>query len=495
MCAKQMNKKTIGTEKHISDSTCSDFFHNVISKSVFLNKKGDTKRAEMLLRNALKKKRGKRGSHGQCDAMHELGNLLEDKWDFDGAEKFYRQALAGYNKLFGPKHLYTFRAMGVLGFLLIGKGRYDEAEILVRSAAEGFESIGSVDYYLPWSIQTLGQLQRAKGDHDGAEILYRRALEGYEQGLGFEHLDTLASVDKLASLLSDKEESLVESVLLYRRAMEGYEKLFGTNNPKTLATMGSLIHYLINTSDESAGHDEELEVLCKRYVVAYEQTFGSHESYVLNQIENFGFRLLDKGKYGLAAVLFQISLLRYEEKNGPDHPDVFNRMLNIALVLTKKGNKDGAEALYRKALLSCEKVLGLDHPDTLSVVNNLACLLIEKGDYAKAEPFCKRGLDGRQTALGPEHPDTLASVNNLALVLAGTERLREAITLLRCYAVKSEMCLAMVCYNLACYECLTGNIEEAKRLIVHKIAVHPSLKITALADVDLAPIHDFIYLQ
>ena len=494
MCAKQMNKKTTGTEKQISDSTCSDFFHNVISKSALLNKKGDTKGAEMLLRNALKKKRGKRGSHGQCDAMHELGNLLEDKWDLDGAEKFYRQAMAGYNKLFGPKHLYTFRAMGVLGFLLIAKGRYDEAEILVRGAAEGFESIGSVDYYLPWSIQTLGQLQREKGDKDGAEILYRRALEGYEQGLGFEHPDTLASVSKLACLLSDKG-SLVESVLLYRRAMEGYEKVYGMNNPNTLASMGSLIHNLMNTSDASSGYDEELEVLWKRYVAAYEQTFGSHDFYVLNQIENFGFSLLDKGKYGLAEVLLQISLLKYDEKNGPDHPDVFYRMLNIAWLLIKKGNKDAAEALYRKALLSCEKVLGLDHPDTLSVVNNLACLLIEKGDYAKAEPFCKRVLDGRQTALGPEHPDTLASVNNLALLLAGTERLTEAITLLRYYVGKSEMCLDMVCYNLACYECLAGNIEEAKELILQKIAVHPSFKKTALADLDLAPIHDFIYLQ
>ena len=47
-------------------------------------------------------------------------------------------------------------------------------------------------------------------------------------------------------------------------------------------------------------------------------------------------------------------------------------------------------------------------------------------------------------------------------------------------------------YNLACYECLTGNVEEAKRLIAEEIAAKPAAREQALKDDDLKAIHDHI---
>jgi tetratricopeptide (TPR) repeat protein len=47
-------------------------------------------------------------------------------------------------------------------------------------------------------------------------------------------------------------------------------------------------------------------------------------------------------------------------------------------------------------------------------------------------------------------------------------------------------------YNLACYECLGGNHDEARRLIAAEIAARPAAREQALQDSDLAPLHDFI---
>ena len=139
-----------------------------------------------------------------------------------------------------------------------------------------------------------------------------------------------------------------------------------------------------------------------------------------------------------------------------------------------------------------ERILGPEHPNTLTSLNNLAVLLYEKGDDDAAEPLYRRALEASERILGPEHPRTLTSVNSLAMLLNATGRLAEAVVLLRERAAKSEACLAGVRYNLACYECLSGNLDEARRLITAEITAKPEIKDRALADADLTAIHDFI---
>jgi tetratricopeptide (TPR) repeat protein len=94
--------------------------------------------------------------------------------------------------------------------------------------------------------------------------------------------------------------------------------------------------------------------------------------------------------------------------------------------------------------------------------------------------------------LGVEHPDTLAAMQNLATTLTTLGRLPEALSLLRKVSTECPIVHADVRYHLACYECLSGNLEEAKRLITEEIAADPSKKEQTLQDSDLAAIHDFI---
>jgi hypothetical protein len=71
-------------------------------------------------------------------------------------------------------------------------------------------------------------------------------------------------------------------------------------------------------------------------------------------------------------------------------------------------------------------------------------------------------------------------------------RRSEAIKLLRSYASCSADIEDVLAYNLACYECFEGNVDEAKRLIAAHINKHPEKKEQALADEDFASIRDFI---
>ena len=175
-----------------------------------------------------------------------------------------------------------------------------------------------------------------------------------------------------------------------------------------------------------------------------------------------------------------------------EHPDTLSSVNNLGILLSDKGDYVGAEALFRRAVEGREKALGAEHPDTLNSVNNLGILLSDKGDYDGAEVLFRRALEGYEKALGAEHPVTLMSVYSLGSILNRLERRAEALKLLRSYAELSEQARDFVAYNLACYECLEGNHEEARRLISEHLQLHPEEKAQALADEDFAAIREWI---
>jgi hypothetical protein len=155
-------------------------------------------------------------------------------------------------------------------------------------------------------------------------------------------------------------------------------------------------------------------------------------------------------------------------------------------------NYAAAEPLYRRALAGYSKNCGIHHPSTLRAAFNLALLLGDLGKHGESEAMHRSSFAGRKRVLGMDHVETLQSLVSLACLFRTTNRLAKAVMLLSSHAAKSPAVLAGVRYNLACYECLGGNHDEARRLIAAEIAARPAAREQALQDADLAPLHDFI---
>lgn len=119
-------------------------------------------------------------------------------------------------------------------------------------------------------------------------------------------------------------------------------------------------------------------------------------------------------------------------------------------------------------------------------------LLNKKGDLGGAEQLFRRVLQGEEKALGPEHSDTLFTAFQLGILLNKKGDLDKALELLRSRATLSPEAEDFLGYNLACYECLAGNLEEAKRVIGEHLKKHPEKKENALKDEDFAAIRDWI---
>ena len=262
-----------------------------------------------------------------------------------------------------------------------------------------------------------------------------------------EHTERRNDWDAIAELASWFREKVLwgAAELLYRRALEGREKALGAEHPDTLTS-----------------------------------------------VSNLGLLLDDKGQYEEAEELSRRALEGREKALGSEHPGTLNSVNNLGILLYDKGDYEGAEALYRRALEGYEKALGAEHPGTLNSVNNLGLLLRDKGDYEGAEALCRRALEGLEKVLGRVHPDTLGSTYALGSILNRLGRRAEALKLLRSCAELSEQARDFVAYNLACYECLEGNIDEAKRLLAAHLEKHPDKKDQALADPDFTVIHEWI---
>ncbi len=140
---------------------------------------------------------------------------------------------------------------------------------------------------------------------------------------------------------------------------------------------------------------------------------------LLNQA---GYYLHERGRYGEAEGLYKRSLGIREEQLGGEHPSTAVGLNNLALLYKRQGRYGEAEGLYKRSLAIAEQQLGADHPSTATSLNNLAILYFYQGRYGEAEPLLKRACIIRLQRLGEDHPDTQSALRSYALLVQAMEQ-------------------------------------------------------------------------
>ena len=466
-----------------------DTLMSINNLAVLLSDRGDSASAEVLHRRALAVRERVFGPEHPDTLMsiHNLAGLLEEQGKHAEAEVLYRRALALGEKVLGPEHPTTLTSLSNLAILLREQGDPPAVEVLHRRVVVGREKVLGPDH--PDTLRSLCNLALlldSQGHPEEAEALHRRAIEGLEVTLGPDHPDTLWSVSNLAIKLKDRGD-LAGTEVLHRRVLAGQEKRLGLEHLDTLWSVDRLAVFLSDRGDHA-----EAAQLHRRALASREQALGPDHPDTLRSVNGLAIVLWMQGNYAGAEALYRRVLESGERTLGSEHPDTLMTLNNLALCLSDRGNHTGAAELHRRALAGQEKVLGRDHPSTLMSINNLAMQLRGQGDLTGAEMLYRRALASRDKTLGLDHPDTLDSVNNLAVLLNQSGLLMEALQLVQERAALSATALASVRYNLACYECLSGNEAEACRLIAEEIVARPKLKEHALQDDDLKAIREFV---
>jgi tetratricopeptide (TPR) repeat protein len=322
---------------------------------------------------------------------------------------------------------------------------------------------------------------------DDVSAAYESVFDGWKRDEQEKVASRLASFLSTAGCYGDFTESL------YRRALEGREKALGAEHSVTLMSVQDLGSFLSVKGAHVKGDQDEAESLCRRAMEAQERILGPEHPDTLSSVNSLGMILSWKNEREEAEALHRRALEGREKALGPEHPDTLKSINNLAMVHSDNKEYAEAEALFLRALEGKEKAMGPNHSSTLSSAHNLGFFHQKiKKDYKGAELLFRRALEGKVKALGTEHPATMRSVRCLANLLGSADRFAESLDLLRHYAGMSPSAHNALAYDLACYECLEGHLDEAKKAIASHLKKHPEEKDWALARDALAPIHKWI---
>ena len=150
-------------------------------------------------------------------SVNNLGNLLSDKGDYEGAEALYRRALAGYEKALGAEHPDTLKSAYGLGLTLLRRRKCAEAEpLLLREFTATKSKEGEFSDSAQVSGRDYASCLKALGRVNEAAVLLRKYLDSDR---GYFRYD-LACYECLCDNLEESKRLITEEIAAKPSAIE-----------------------------------------------------------------------------------------------------------------------------------------------------------------------------------------------------------------------------------------------------------------------------------
>jgi serine/threonine-protein kinase len=321
-------------------------------------------------------------------------------------------------------------------------------------------------------LHNIGLSYRLLGVYDKAELLTQRAYELRRQILGESNLDTVASLDGLATVYR-LESQFKKAEPLFRQALAVREAKLGPNDllvAESLDNLGECVYL-----EEK---DEEAELLLRR---ALSLQLGRDENASTTSDNYLALALERKGQFREASQLLRNALDINGRLEGTDSPNYAISLHNLAGALIDSGDLTSAEAMDLQALALRRKLSGPGNPDLTYPLNNLGFIYLARGDWAAAEPMLKENLE-IQRSVSPKSPRVAGALNNWARMQQQRGDYREAqnsfqqaLAMVRETSGPSTWNVAKITANLGLCLLDEGNAAEAERDEREAIAMQEKL--------------------
>lgn len=351
--------------------------------------------------------------------LDTLGSLYRNLGLYDRARPLLEQALAAREDL--GQDAATLSSLENLGELLVAQGRYDEAELRLRRAAElSRERFGETHELTARATGRLGAVLFRKGANAEAETLLRASLGLARDRHGSAHPEVARAQNALGMLLNAKGE-YASSERMLREAAASRRQSLGPDHPLLADTLNDLASAMGRQGKHAEAAAAQREALGIRL-----RTLDRDHPRVATSLNNLGVTLYQLGQNEEAESLLRESLAIRRRRLPDAHPDLAQSLSNLGLVLQATRALEEAERLYAEALAIQRRALGAKHVAVAQSLNNLSLLLRARGTPRRAEPLLREALDMLRELLGSEHPLVAINLNNLASVLADLRRDAEA---------------------------------------------------------------------
>jgi CHAT domain-containing protein/tetratricopeptide (TPR) repeat protein len=358
-------------------------------------------------------------------SLSNLGTLLKDTGDLEGARAYREQALAIRRRVLGEEHPDTARSLNDLGSVfwamgdLAGARPYLEQALAIRRRVLGEDHADTAT-----SLSNLGSLLWDRGDLAGARPYLERALAIRRGALGEGHPRTARSLNNFGWLFAEMGD-IARALPLVEQALAIRRRVLGDDHPDTATSLNNL-GMLLKDRGDLVGALPYLE----QALAIHRRALGEGHPLTATSLSNLGDLLSGMGDAGALTCCEEALAIR-RRVLGEDHPDTARSFNNLGLVLVHRGDLVGARPHLEQALAIHRRVLGDDHPDTAAGMDNVGLLLCLMGNQAAARSLLGQALEIFCRTLGEEHPATAWSCIKHAFLEATSGQADEALVLLR----------------------------------------------------------------
>lgn len=407
------------------------------------------------------------GKEAYAGAAATLGVYYHGNMDYAKSEKFYREALLGFNRGDESGQVRYAETNLNLATLLADQGNTTEALQRIQESRGIIESKRGKQSTLYLVVLNRAGVVELQADHLPA------AAEAFREARTL--LNTLGSVPPTEqSILLNGQGELALKAGNFSRADSLYGAVIVANESqgKSPDRFYSIALNNLAASKQWQGKFSEALALIRRSVSVTRKLYGASSRAYANALENEALlqmrigdltaakQSLDSavwineksgGKQSLPYAFSLMSLGRFyqvtgdytkaeprlkEARNiirtarGNESPDYASVQNSLALLYQTLGNYRDAEAALKEARTILEKTRGKSDAEYATVIQNLAALYQLEGAYDKAEPLLREALEIDRKVLGEDHPQYAITQQNLATLYQKLGKKEEARVIL-----------------------------------------------------------------
>jgi CHAT domain-containing protein len=350
----------------------------------------------------------------QVDSLVQVSRTLTDQRAFDkalkvnaAAENIALEKLGRESASYGKTCHNHGRVLHNSGFFQGAEKWYLEA-IAIREKTLGKENL---DY--AWSVGNLGNIYDQLGNYEKAEQFYLEALAIREKLQGKEHPDygnILGGLGLLYQVTGNYKKA--EPFLLESNAIS--EKVPGKKSPHY---GGGLVNLANNYASLNKYHQAE-QLFLKAKSFFEESIDGRQHQFYVNCLHGLAIVYEERGNYEKAEQTHLEVQTIMKKVLGKEHPQYASGLVGLGKLYETIGNHEKAEQFLLEALAIQKKVLGKKHREYAASLFGLGLVNMSMGNYEKAEQLLLEALAIDEKVLGKNHPDyagTLRALGNLNL--------------------------------------------------------------------------------
>ena len=208
--AEQSLRRALVMQRQVLGPAHADIARTLQDLALVVNDRGHLKEAIPMMREALNMQRALNGSQpdpGLALTIDNLGALLDEDGDYEGAEKLYLESLAMRHRLLGDKHPLIALTLGSLAGVRQTKGDLAGAEAMFREAlAMEQQTLGEVHPEVANTLNNLAFVQYARGDRLAALANEREALRILRQLFPGDHPEVARFENRIGFWLTEARQ-------------------------------------------------------------------------------------------------------------------------------------------------------------------------------------------------------------------------------------------------------------------------------------------------